>query len=58
MVHSILISDQAERNVERLADLTGGFKTFSDGNLSAGFTDFFRLLINSAIDGTKILITL
>ena len=52
MVHSIRITEQAEHKVERLAEITGGVKTYSDGNSSARFIDAFKILIDSAVDGT------
>ena len=51
VVHSIRISDQAESQVDRLADLTGGFKAYSDGTSSAGLIDAFNLLLESSIEG-------
>ena len=53
VVHSIRISEQAETKVENLADHTGGFKTYSDGNSSARLIDAFRILIDSARDGNN-----
>ena len=54
MVHSIRITEQAESKVRRLADLTGGSKTYSDGTSPAPIIDAFRLLIDNAIDGKSI----
>ena len=52
VVHSIRISDQAESKVDTLADLTGGFKTYSDGTSLAGLIGAFNLLLDSATEGT------
>ena len=51
MVHSIRITEKAESKVRKLADLTGGSKTYSDGTSPAPIIDAFRLLIDNAIDG-------
>ena len=40
--------------MERLADLTGGSKTYSDGTSPAPIIDAFMSLINSAVDGNNI----
>ena len=51
VVHSIRITEKAESKVERLAERTGGFKTYSDGNSATELIDDFNELIDSAIDG-------
>ena len=54
VVHSMRITEKAESKVGRLADLTGGSKTYSDGTSPAPIIDAFRLLIDNAIDGKSI----
>ena len=52
IIHSVGISDGSETKVDRLADLTGGFKAqYSEDGKSNALNEAFAALANMGITG-------